>query len=366
LVYPSAGTGFENGFKIGEREPKIGTSPMQTRRSTLADVAQRAGVSKATASRVLGGSQDRVSSRLTERVVQAATELNYVPNPHAQALARASSPSVALIVHDIDDPYFSEIARGALSAAARHERLVMIGATFRDPEREVAYVREMRAQQIHAILLAGSSRRGFALGGGLATELASYHEEGGRVALMMAGHGYPAVVPDNLAGGRMAAEHLMGLGHEAIAVIAGPREIASVSDRLAGFEEALADAGIRAPAVVCSDFTRDGGEKAAARLLGEHADVTAILALNDPMAVGAIRHLVASGRTVPGDVSVMGYDDVPIAADLTPTLTTIRVPMAEMGAAAMDLALTADPEQEPDTITFETALVVRESTGVAP
>ena len=338
---------------------------MQTRRSTLADVAQRAGVSKATASRVLGGSQDRVSPRLTEAVMEAAAALSYVPNPHAQALARASSPAVALIVHDIDDPYFSEIARGALGAAARHERLVMIGTTFRDPEREVAYVREMRAQQIHAILLAGSSRRGFAVGGGLAEELAAYHREGGRVAVMMAGHGYPAVIPDNLAGGRMAAEHLAGLGHERIAVIAGPREIASVSDRLAGFEKALADAGLRAPAVVCSDFTRDGGEKATAQVLEDHGDVTAILALNDLMAVGAIRHLVGSGRSVPGDISVMGYDDVPIAADLTPALTTVKVPMAEMGAAAMDLALNADPESEPDTIVFDTSLVVRESTGEA-
>lgn len=338
---------------------------MQTSRSTLADVAQRAGVSKATASRVLGGSRDRVSPGLTERVMQAAAELKYVPNPHAQALARAASPSVALIVHDIDDPYFSEIARGALGAAARHERLVMIGTTFRDPEREVAYVREMRAQQIHAILLAGSSRRGFALGGGVAAELSAFRQDGGRVALMMAGHGYPAVVPDNLAGGGMAADHLVGLGHARIGVIAGPQEIASVSDRLAGFEQALARAGVPAPAVVCSDFTRDGGEKAAARILAEHADVTAILALNDLMAVGAIRHLVGTGRMVPDDVSVMGYDDVPIAADLTPSLTTIRVPMAEMGAAAMDLALTTDPDGEPDTIVFDTSLVIRESTGVA-
>ena len=150
-----------NRFRNRLQNPKMPTQPMQTRRTTLADVARAAGVSKATASRVLGGSADRVSDELRERVLRAAADLDYVPNPHAQALARAVSPLVALIVHDIADPYFSEIARGVFHAAAESDRLVMICNTFRDPDRELAYLRTLRAQRVQAVLVAGTARSGF-------------------------------------------------------------------------------------------------------------------------------------------------------------------------------------------------------------
>lgn len=340
-------------------EPKIGREQMQASRVTLGDVARRAGVSKATASRVLSGSRDRVSEDLARRVASAAEELDYVPNPHARALARAASPSVALIVHDVSDPYFAEIAGGALRVAADHERLVVICTTFRDPEREAAYVSEMRAQRAHAVLVAGSSSA--EVGSRLATELEAYHREGGRVALMTAGQGYPAAVPDNLEGGRQAALHLIGQGHRRLGVVAGPAHLGAVQERLRGFESVVAEAGLEAPEVVHSDFTRDGGAAAARRLLGRHAGITAVLAQNDLMAIGVLRHASAVGRAVPGDLSVMGFDDIPLAADLQPGLSTIRVPMEEIGAAAMRLALTADDTDSLEV--FSTALVVRDTTA---
>lgn len=334
---------------------------MQTARTTLNDVARLAGVSKATASRVLSGSRDRVSPERAARVMEAADELDYVPNPHAQALATAASPMVAVIVHDVGDPYFSEIARGALRVAAEEERLVVICNTFRDPARELAYVSEMRAQRIHAILVAGSSTLGLEMGGGLSEELDAFRHEGGRVAMMLAGHGHPAVVPDNRGGGRLAALHLLELGHTRMGVVAGPAHLRSVTDRLGGFAEALEEAGVPPPTVVNTDFTRDAGAGAAGALLAARPDLTAVLALNDLIAVGVIRHLVARGKDVPADVSVVGFDDIPLAGDIDPGLTTIRVPMEEMGASAMRMVLGEEMDEKPQI--FPTELVVRGSTA---
>lgn len=337
---------------------------MQAPRTTLTDVARQAGVSKATASRVLSGSRDRVSENLTDKVLEAAADLDYVPNPHARALARAASPAIAVIVHDVGDPYFAGLAHGALRVAADHERLVMICTTFRDPEREVAYVAEMRAQRIHAVLVTGSSHTGLELGGRLAAELGAYRDEGGRVALMTGGLGYPAAVPDNIAGGRQAGRHLVGLGHTELGVVAGPETIGAVADRMAGFSSALDSADLSIAAVVHDEFTGVGGERAAALLFEQRPEVTAVLALNDLMALGVLRYLARTGRRVPEDVSVVGFDDIPLAADVDPALTTIRVPMETIGAAAMELAL-ADDLQPNELRVFPTELVVRQ-TSAAP
>ncbi|HVR31334.1 MAG TPA: LacI family DNA-binding transcriptional regulator [Acidimicrobiia bacterium] len=336
-------------------------------RTTLMDVARRAGVSTATASRVLGGSRDRVSEALAARVHAAAAELDYVANPHARALVRAESTAVAVIVHDLADAYFSEIARGALRVAAADDRLVMICDTFRDPRREVAYLNEMRAQRIHAVLVAGGSNRDPEAGDGARRALAAYRREGGRVAVMVPGEGHPAAVPDNAAGGTLAARHLIELGHRSFGVISGPSHLSSVVERLAGFDSVLLDAGLAPSVVVSSDFTRGGGADAAETLVGRSEGVTAVLALNDLMAAGTIRRLAQMGLSVPGDMSVMGFDDIPMAADFHPGLTTIRVPMEEIGAEAMRLALTSMPGVEDHrTTVFDTELVVRASTGPVP
>lgn len=339
------------------------TRGLSATRATLNDVARLAGVSKATASRVLSGSRDRVSPELAGRVAEAAERLSYVPNPHAQALATSASPLVAVIIHDVGDPYFSEIARGALRVAADEDRLVVICNTFRDPAREVAYVREMRAQRVQAIVVAGSSTLGLDVEGGLAAELDSFHRDGGRVVMMLAGHGHPAVMPDNRGGGRQAARHLLGLGHTRTGVMAGPPHLHSVGDRIGGFAEALEEEGAAPPVVIHTDFTREGGARAAEELGETAPEVTGVLALNDLMAVGAIRQFTAGGRPVPESISVMGFDDIPLAGDIDPGLTTIRVPMEEMGAAAMRMAL--EPPGEDGIWVFDTELVVRGSTGVA-
>jgi LacI family transcriptional regulator len=340
----------------------VSTKPMPT----LADIAAEAGVSLATASRVLSGSRDRVSETLSARVEAAARALRYVPNAHAQALARASSTTIGLIVHDVSDPYFSEIARGVLRAASAKEHLVLICNTFRDPDRELEYVRALRAQRVHSILLAGSGYTDPAAERQLADELAAFRANDGRVA-SVGRHdiGIDAILPDNVRGAARAAAHLTDLGHERIAVIAGPASLTTIEDRLGGFRAQLEarGVGLGAHQVVHGDFTREGGYDSAVRLLDDEVAFTAAFALNDAMAVGALAAFRDRGIRVPQEVSLIGFDDIPLAADVSPSLTTVRLPMEDLGAQVVALALRDIPSESPELVTSTSELVVRASTA---
>jgi LacI family transcriptional regulator len=325
---------------------------------TLKQVAAEAEVSLATASRVLHRSGGReVRGLLAERVHAAAERLGYVSNPHAQALARARSSTVGLIVHDVTDPYFAAIATGAMHAAHAEGVMVMMAATFRDPELEIDYLGRLRAQGARGVLLAGSGSTDPAVSGRLGDAVSAFTREGGRVVAIGARPeaGIDAVVPDNAAGARRARAHLASLGHERIGVISGPETLLTVRQRLQG----LAD-GLR---VVGADFTREGGYQAAKKLLAEHPDLTALVALNDLMAAGVLAAAKDSGRRVPEDLSVIGFDDLPFAADLSPALTTVRLPLREMGERAMALLLADPDETSPQTIDVPVELVVRASTA---
>lgn len=332
---------------------------------TLTDVARHAGVSLATASRVLGGSKDRVSDALAAKVNAAAAALHYVPNAHAKALARASSTTIGLIVHDVSDPYFSEIARGVLREAGDLERLVMICNSYRDPERELQYLVELRAQRVAAILLAGSGYTDPDVELPLIAELDGFIATGGRAALI-GRHATlsNALEPDNERGGRLVAAHLLELGHRDVAVVAGPTTLTTVVDRVAGFCSALRDAGVDLgpERLRHVDFTRAGGYEGTMALLDAGVSFTGLFALNDTMAVGALAALRDRGVHVPGEVSVVGFDDIPWASDVTPRLTTVRIDMAGMGAAAARIALRdEDPAAAADV--GRSALIVRDSTA---
>ena len=329
--------------------------------STLADVARRAGVSTATASRIINGSSKPVADALRERVLAAVAELQYVPNAQAQMLARSHRTIVGVIVHDVSDPYFAEITRGLQRVAMEHGRLVIICNTYRDPERELEYIEVLHAHQAAAIILAGSGYHDPAYAERVGAKLSVYERTGGRVAVIgrheKAGD---AVVPDNEEGGFLVGDHLFSLGHTEIGVIAGPRILTTTTDRLAGLRRAARKHGVQLPArrIVYGNFDRDSGAAGAAKLLAAHPPITAIAALNDSMAVGALACL----RTTDRRVSVTGFDDMPIARDVTPTLTSVRLPLAEMGARAMTLAL-GDASPEPRVERIGAELVPRDSTG---
>ncbi|MDO3704352.1 LacI family DNA-binding transcriptional regulator [Micromonospora sp. C28SCA-DRY-2] len=336
-------------------------------RLRLVDVAERAGVSLATASRALSG-REGVSEEVARHVRQVSRELGYVANPYARTLAGGASSTVGLVVHQVDDPYFSEIAGGVIQVAAEEGLLVQICHSGRDPDNELQQLRHLIAQRVGIILIAGSGYNDPRIEAAARAELSEFQRGGGRVAVIgRHALGVDAVLPENEAGGRALAEHLLELGHRRIAVAAGTAALTTVADRLAGVSAALGRHGLTLddlPVVHC-DFTRDGGRAAAEQILREHPETTAIIALNDAMAIGVLSTLRAHRVPVPERMSVVGFDDVSVAADLAPSLTTIRLPMTDMGRMALGLALKPRAAR-PRRRSTGHSLVVRDSTGPAP
>jgi LacI family transcriptional regulator len=330
---------------------------------------------------VLNGSTRTVNPELSEHVREVAVRLRYISHGPAQALARATTSLVGLLVHDVNDPYFSAIAAGAMRVARERDLLVMVANTYRDPELELDYITRLGAQRARAILVAGSPPVDAALAASLRERLLDYAHGGGRVVTI--GDQDPdidAVLPANAQGARAAALHLTGLGHREIGVIAGPRGLVTIADRSEGFRRGLRESdGDPYGYEVEADFTRDGGYDAVRRLLERRPGMTAVFAMNDVMAIGALAALRDAGRRVPADVSVVGFDDLPICADLTPALTTVRVDTEGMGEQAMrmlvagagpegtDDEVAADAERTEGRATIEspTELIVRGSTGPA-
>ena len=333
----------------------------------LIDVAERAGVSLATASRALAG-RDGVSEQVANKIRQISRELGYVANLHARTLAGGSTSTVGLIVHEIDDPYFSEIAGGVLRVADEQDLMVQICHSGRDPEKELRQIRHLIAQRVGVIVVAGSGYNDPRLQSDTKAELAAFQAAGGRVAVIGRHFlGVDAVLPDNEPAGRAIAGHVLSLGHRRIAVAAGPERLTTVTDRLAGIASALQRDGLspaRLP-VVQTDFTRDGGRLAAEQILRDHPGTTAIIALNDAMAIGVLSTLRSHGVAVPDRMSVAGFDDVSVAAYLAPGLSTVRLPMAEMGQLALGMALKTRSSR-PRRKSTGHQLVVRDSTGPAP
>jgi LacI family transcriptional regulator len=332
---------------------------------TLADVARAAGVSLATASRAVNGSPDRtVREDLRERVFQAAAELNYSPNAMAQAVARGRTSVVGVIVHDIADPYFSSIASGTMREAEEHGLIVTMATTQRDPGRELAYVRMLRAQRAQAVVLAGSRFDDDDALEQLDRELALLKAGGGRVAMISQRMlDVDTVVVENRAGARKLAYALHDLGHRRLAILGGPPELVTSRDRITGFREGLARRGDPLPSdhLVRAEFTRDGGYRAMGEVLDRGLDVTCVFAVNDVMAVGAMAALRDRGVPLPDGMAVAGFDDIATLRDVTPPLTTVRLPLEGMGRQALRLAL-SEPADRPRTERVAGEVIVRDST----
>jgi LacI family transcriptional regulator len=336
---------------------------VSARQVTLAEVARQAGVSLATASRVLNGSTRQVSEELSDRVLRTAEQLGYVPNASAQALARNSSSLVGLVVHDITDPYFSCIAAGVTRVAEEAGLVVVLGTTGRRPEREVELLSTLRAHRARAVVLAGSRTTDRASQSRLAAEIEAFTEQGGRVACVsQAKLGTDTVVPGNRAGGRALARELTALGHKKFAVLGGPSELVVARDRLAGFKAGLSDAGVAPPMVINGAFTRDGGYEAALELLASKSRATCVFAVTDVMAMGAMAALRERGVRVPEDMSIAGFDDIPTLRDTVPALSTVRLPLEEMGEIAAGLVLDAGGD-EARTVRVAGEVVLRASTA---
>lgn len=327
----------------------------------------------ATASRALNGGDRVVTDELRTRVLRAARQLRYVPNAHAQALANRTRATVGLIMHDVSDPYFAAITRGAMEVASAHGALVMLGSTFRSPHREIEYVSTFRAQRAQAILVVGSGFDDAEYLEAMRAELGIHQDAGGRYAFV-SHHDLPgdAVLPDNAVGGAAVARALLELGHRRFAVASGPSALTTVEHRVGGFVDAVEEAGLPRSAVrvVEREFSEDGGYDAARDLVREGLSATALFCASDVMALGALAALREEGVSVPGDLSLMGFDDIPVMRHLAPPTSTVSLDLAGMGRAAMRLVL--DVPQDgvveesgaggPRRLRFPAEVVLREST----
>ena len=337
--------------------------------SSITDVAKLAGVSPATVSRVVSAATYPVSAATRERVIDAARELDYVPNALARGLLKSQVPVVGVIVHDITDPYFSEIVRGVEDAASHSGYLVITCSSERDPERENSYVRLLRSMRASAVIFAGSGVDDPERNEELARHLVGMQAYGAAVVhLSPPAVGVPEIGVDNAGGIARMVRALVTMGHRAVAFAAGPTSLYVARERLAGYRRGLADAGIGLDErlVVTTSLDREGGAQAADLLLDGEAAFTAICCASDLLAIGALQRLGERGIRVPDDVSLAGFDDIAMAGMTAPRLSTVRIPLREMGRRGFELvdrALAGEaltPEEMPAEI------VLRESTGPPP
>jgi LacI family transcriptional regulator len=304
--------------------------------ASLADISRRAGVSIATASRVLNGSSHPVSDATRSRVLAAADELGYRPSELARALVKRTSRIVGVLVGDIVDPYFAEIARGVEDVATSVGHLTMVCNTERRPAAELAHLDVLRDYHAAGVVFAGSGYEGAAESSALRDAVADLQKRGSVVvALAVRDLDCPSVLVDNRAAARDATEHLLSLGHRRIAFVEGPAGLYSSVHRLEGFRAAIAAAG--ADSVVLpggSEF--EAGAAAAETLLAEGLP-DAVLGANDEVAIGLLTGLRRSGVDVPGQVSVAGIDDTRPARLVD--LTSVALPLHELGESAARVIL---------------------------
>lgn len=331
----------------------------------LVDVAERAGVSLATASRVLNSNKPSgARPEMRQRVLAAAEELGYEPNQHAQALAGSTSMTIGLVVHDIRDAYFALIAGAVVRAAEKHELFVTIVNTYRDPVQEAKYVRLLRVQRPRAIILAGSGFTSERTARPIMKELRRFEEAGGVVVSMGKQDVGHRIDVGNWEGARLLAHTLADMGHRDFAVATGGARMTTVRDRVEGFRTGLAERGITLdPAAVhYGELSREFGQQVGAKIAAESSIPTCVFGTFDVIAAGLVTSFGQAGLNVPRDISVAGFADVPPAADITPAMTTVRLPLDLVGQQAVEFALSAEPQVR-RTLTFEGSVVLRESTA---
>ncbi|WP_423494591.1 LacI family DNA-binding transcriptional regulator [Microbacterium esteraromaticum] len=340
------------------------------RAATISDVAELASVSTATVSRVLNGNYP-VAAATRDRVMRAVAKLGYAANANARALTRAGTEIIGVVVPEIVDPFFGYLIHGLEQAAAEAGRLLIVATTSGEPEREMALIDRMREQRVDAVIVVSGARDEPSYHRLLAQRAESLEGMGSRLVLC-AHPPLPQPSPsrtvayDNEGGAFAITEHLIGVGHRRIALVGGRRTLPAMRSRLDGYLRALTARGIEVDETLIrmDGFGRHSGRTSTAALLGGSTGATAILAVNETIAAGVYEALAEAGLRIPDDMSVAAYDDTPLATDLTPKLTTVHVPLEQLGREALRAAL-ADRDafsRDPDeVVTLGTYLVHRDS-----
>jgi DNA-binding LacI/PurR family transcriptional regulator len=333
-------------------------------RPTIYDVARLAGVSTATISRALNGT-GQIAPATRRAIEQAVEQLGYRPNTIARSLVTKTTQTIAFLLPDITNPFYASLVSGIQELALERDHTMLLCTTEGDPEREEQYLSLLRAKQVDGALVDGLVLP--------AEQIAEFVAEGFPIVCLdrdIESPTIPLVQVDNVFGARLAAEHLVELGHTEIAHVAGAPALRISEERIAGFAEALLEGGVRIDPrlVVTGKFTEQGGFEATRSLLAAGREFTAVFAANDLSAIGVVNAITGSGRRVPEDVSVVGFDDLRLAAFTSPPLTSVRQPAREIGRRATEILidLTHGAQVEQLLYLLEPELVVRGSTAPPP
>jgi DNA-binding LacI/PurR family transcriptional regulator len=357
-----------------ESGSRVGRPVRLARPATMQDIADAVGVSQSTVSRVLAGAAMPVpiSPATRQQVLDMARQMHYRPNPLARGLRGAGTMLLGVIVREITDPFFAGAIDAISVEASRHGYNVVLGHAHGRTDEAIALRAVLETRHCDAILLVGDTSDQPRL-------LEDLHEANVTVVGMWQGSaalpGISTVNVDNRLGIRRLIDHLVGLGHRSFGFVggsfsfAGGRPLGDIRERKLAFLESLTEHGIEVPPEYCRDANNNfaGGAREFEALMALPNPPTAVLASTDVLAIGALRAAHRLGLSVPGDVSVVGFDDLPVAEHTTPSLTTVRHPISEMAAVAVRAAITdVSGESSPIVECLEPTLIVRESSGPAP
>lgn len=328
--------------------------------ATIREVAESAGVSYATVSHVINNTR-LVTKETRERVLAAMNALNYRPNALARSLRQGKTHTLGLVLPDSANPFFAEISRSIEDEAFKKGYSVFLCNTELDTERELFYVDVLSKKQVDGII--------FVAAGDQADSLDFL--VGQSMPVVMVDRIVPnvevdAVLTDNKLGGYLATRHLLELGHTHIACIAGPSSITPSAERIIGYRKALEESGIAYDEnlVIRGDYHARSGMEITHTILQMNPRPTAIFALNDLMALGALRAAAEAGCSVPKDLAIVGYDDLELAQFTNPPLTTIAQPKKQIGTQAVHLLVDrmSQKSRSPSRLVLPPELIVRRST----
>lgn len=326
--------------------------------ATLSDVAEAAGVSPTAVSRYLN---NRIELPLAtrERIDTAIAKLNYRPNLLAKRLSTGRTEAIGLVVPEISNPFFAELAAAVEADAQLHGYAVYMSSTLGDRVRKIDAIQRLQDRHVDGLIMMTNEPDD----GSLAEMLSKQQN----VVLLdedIPGVSLPRIFVENEEGGYLGTRHLIMAGHRDIAIVSGPKNLMSVRERLAGFERAMGEAGliVRPGWTLLGDYSRDYGRSAATVLFDGAHRPTAVLACSDYIAIGMLSTARQMGVHVPRDISLVGFDDMPFAELVDPPLTTVRQPIAEMGRAAFEqlLALMNNADVVPQT-RLPVKLIIRQS-----
>jgi len=336
-------------------------------RVSIKDIAKAAGVSHSTVSRALSDSP-LVKAETKARIQRLAQEMGYSPDAIARSLVTQRTHTVGVVVTTITDPFVAEVVQGIEDTAQENDYSVILASSASEPERELAAVEMLRTKRVDSVIVTSSRVGALYLEHlerfGVPVVLVNNHnEQGGRYTF--------SVSVDNQHGGHLATSHLIQQGHRHIGYVSGPADHSDDAERLAGYRQALDEAGIAFdPAlVVPGDGCLDGGGRALRTLTRLAEPPTAVFCYNDTTAIGLMSAARKMGLSVPEHLAVVGFDDIPLAVHIYPSLTTIAQPQRDMGRQAMDMALALMASDDAVTsfsdIVVRGELVVRESSGIS-